>query len=177
MTWQPDAYVSFKDRGQFGKHLIHKCSGELLKTLTVPRLQIQGTGWSQRTIPVVRVPAPSRETANPATRAKLPPEVMGTTIGTCVTLLKASGDTTSTGRVPCCSWPAVGLKPIQDKCRRAASDQFLADRGRICPAACVNGQGGIGIALGQQFLHGIPLLGFRADDQASAFHHQIHRGT
>ena len=44
MTWQPDAYVSFKDRGQFGKHLIHKCSGELLKTLTVPRLQIQGTG-------------------------------------------------------------------------------------------------------------------------------------
>ena len=48
-------------------------------------------GWSQRITPVVWVPAPSRETANPRLRAKLPPVVMGRTTGTPVSLLKASG--------------------------------------------------------------------------------------
>nr|VFK06702.1 MAG: Transposase [Candidatus Kentron sp. LPFa] len=38
-------------------------------------------GWSQRTMPVVFVPVPGSETANPAARAKLPPVVIGTTIG------------------------------------------------------------------------------------------------
>ena len=34
-------------------------------------------GWSQRTTPVVLVPAPVRDTANPAVRAKFPPLAMG----------------------------------------------------------------------------------------------------
>jgi hypothetical protein len=38
-------------------------------------------GWSHRITPVVFVPAWSRETAKPLVLAKLPPEVMGTTMG------------------------------------------------------------------------------------------------
>ena len=65
-------------------------------------------GWSQRTTPVVRVPHPLSDTANPAVRAKFPPLVIGNTTGTCVTLLNSSGEITNTGRVPCCSCPSVG---------------------------------------------------------------------
>lgn len=64
-------------------------------------------GWSQRTTPVVRVPAPSKDTAKPAVRAKLPPVVMGKTTGVPVRRLNAPGEMMSTGRVHCCSWPAV----------------------------------------------------------------------
>jgi hypothetical protein len=35
------------------------------------------TGWSQRTIPVVRKLPPDNATVNPFTRAKLPPLVIG----------------------------------------------------------------------------------------------------
>jgi hypothetical protein len=41
-------------------------------------------GWSQRTTPVVDVPAPISDTAKPAVRAKLPPLVIGNTIGALV---------------------------------------------------------------------------------------------
>ena len=44
------------------------------------------------------VPAPARETAKPAVRAKLRPLVMGRTTGTLVTRLKASGETIRTRR-------------------------------------------------------------------------------
>ena len=67
-------------------------------------------GWSQRTIPVVLVPAPTKETAKPAVSAKLPPLVIGRTMGTFVIRLKASGDTISTGRRPLCSCPDVGSR-------------------------------------------------------------------
>ena len=73
----------------------------ILLPLRAPRSSTRG--WSQRITPVVRVPTPSRETANPRLRAKLPPVVIGRTTGTPVSLLKASGETISTGRVPCCS--------------------------------------------------------------------------
>ena len=72
----------------------------ILLPLRAPRSSTRG--WSQRITPVVRVPTPSRETANPRLRAKLPPVVIGRTTGTPVSLLKASGETISTGRVPCC---------------------------------------------------------------------------
>ena len=58
---------------------------------------------SQRTIPVVCIPDPISETEKPAVRAKLPPLVMGNTTGVRVKRLNAVGETTSTGRVPCCS--------------------------------------------------------------------------
>lgn len=61
-----------------------------------------GRGWSQRMMPVVCPPAFIRGTAKPAFRAKVPPEVMRTTIGTWVTVLKRSGETTRTGLLPCC---------------------------------------------------------------------------
>jgi hypothetical protein len=44
-------------------------------------------------IPVVLVPAPVIDTANPAVRAKLPPRVMGNTTGVFVSRLNAAGDT------------------------------------------------------------------------------------
>jgi hypothetical protein len=54
-------------------------------------------------MPVVCVPAAASETVNPALRAKAPPEVIGTTTGTCVKALKRSGEMMSTGLLPCCS--------------------------------------------------------------------------
>ncbi|AGI10534.1 Plasmid stable inheritance protein K (plasmid) [Xanthomonas citri subsp. citri Aw12879] len=48
------------------------------------------------------------DTVKPAVRAKLPPLVIGSTTGVFVRRLNALGDTISTGRVPCCSWPDVG---------------------------------------------------------------------
>ena len=65
-------------------------------------------GWSHRITPVVFIPAPISDTAKPAVRAKLPPLVIGSTIGVLVSRLKADGETTMTGRVPCCSCPKVG---------------------------------------------------------------------
>jgi len=64
-------------------------------------------GWSHLITPVVFVPAPISDTAKPAVRAKLPPLVIGSTTGVFVRRLKDDGDTTRTGRVPCCSWPEV----------------------------------------------------------------------
>ncbi len=69
-----------------------------------------GLGWSQRITPAVFNPNPVNETAKPRVRAKAPPVVIGTTIGVPVTSLNLSGETTSTGLVPCCSCPAVGSK-------------------------------------------------------------------
>ena len=60
-------------------------------------------GWSHRMTPVVLVPAPAKETANPAVLAKFPPLVMGKTTGVFVSRLKALGETIRTGRFPCCS--------------------------------------------------------------------------
>lgn len=65
-------------------------------------------GWSQRITPVVFVPAPSSETVKPASRAKFPPLVTGTTTGNRVNVLNDAFDTMSTGRFPLCSWPVVG---------------------------------------------------------------------
>ena len=67
-------------------------------------------GWSQRTTPVVLVLAPVSGTAKPAVRAKLPPLVIGRTIGSFVIRLNASGDTINTGHRPFCSCPNVGSR-------------------------------------------------------------------
>lgn len=58
-------------------------------------------GWSQRTTPVVRMLAPSSDTAKPAVRAKLPPLVTGTTTGRRVTRLKAADVTLLFGNRLC----------------------------------------------------------------------------
>ena len=80
-------------------------SGALSSFVPLRAPRSSARGWSQRTIPVVLVPAPSSVTAKPAARAKFPPLVIGTTTGTFVTRLNASGDTTRTGRRPFCSCP------------------------------------------------------------------------
>ena len=49
-------------------------------------------GWSQRTTPVVCVPAPISETVKPAVRAKVPPLVIGSTTGVRVNRLNAVGE-------------------------------------------------------------------------------------
>ena len=72
-----------------------------LRALREPKSRARG--WSHRTTPVVFVPAPVKDTVKPAVRAKLPPLVIGNTTGVFVSRLKAEADTTSTGRVPCCS--------------------------------------------------------------------------
>ena len=77
-----------------------------LRALRDPRSSARG--WSHRTTPFVLVPAAANETAKPAVRAKLPPLVIGNTIGVFVSLLKLNGDTIKTGRVPFCSCPEVG---------------------------------------------------------------------
>ncbi len=64
--------------------------------------------WSHRITPVVLIPVPESDTVNPWNRAKSPPLVIGTTRGTWVRRLKASEETTSTGRRPRCSCPRVG---------------------------------------------------------------------
>jgi hypothetical protein len=57
-------------------------------------------GWSHRMTPVVVVPAPVKDTAKPAVRAKPPPLVIGNTTGVLVSRLKAVGDTTKTAVFP-----------------------------------------------------------------------------
>ena len=86
------------------------CSGTVSRRFPVRAPRSRARGWSQRITPLVRVPAPSRDTVKPRRRAKLPPVVMGRTTGVSVSVLNAAGDTISTGRVPCCSWPAVGSR-------------------------------------------------------------------
>jgi hypothetical protein len=90
----------FEDGGEAGKHVIYDVFGDGFEKLPVSRRQIEGRGWSQRITPVVRVPAPSIETAKPRLRAKLPPVVMGKTTGVWVSLLKGAGETISTGGCP-----------------------------------------------------------------------------
>jgi hypothetical protein len=54
-----------------------------LSTFLPPRApRSRARAWSQQTIPVVFVPEPSSATAKPAVRAKLPPLLIGTTMGT-----------------------------------------------------------------------------------------------
>ena len=67
-------------------------------------------GWSHRIIPLVFVPQPSKDTANPIVRTKRPPLVIGNTTGVCVTQLNEDGETIKTGRFPCCSCPDAGSK-------------------------------------------------------------------
>lgn len=86
------------------------CSGTASTCIPFRAPTSSARGWSHRITPVVRVPAPWRETAKPRLRAKLPPLVIGTTTGVPVSLLNGPGETISTGRVPCCSWPAVGSR-------------------------------------------------------------------
>src|SRR5208337_4768223 len=86
-------------------------SGTSSSFLPLRALRSSARGWSQRTTPVVLVPAPVRDTANPAVRAKFPPLVMGRTTGALVTWLKASGEMTKTGRRPFCSCPSAGSRP------------------------------------------------------------------
>jgi hypothetical protein len=84
-------------------------SGMLSSFLPPRAARSRARGWSQRTTPVVLVPS-VRGTAKPAVRAKLPPLVIGRTIGSLVIRLKASGDTINTGRRPFCSCPDVGSR-------------------------------------------------------------------
>ena len=86
------------------------CSGTDSRRLPFRAPRSRARGWSQRITPVVRVPAGSRATAKPRLCANPRPVVMGRTTGVPVTLLKAAGETISTGRVPFCSWPAVGSR-------------------------------------------------------------------
>lgn len=104
------SHIEEADSIDYSKSVASKAStssriaaGTLSSFLALRTPRSTGRGWSQRTTPVVRVPAPVNETVNPATRAKFPPAVMGTTIGARVSVLNPSGETTRTGRVPCCS--------------------------------------------------------------------------
>ena len=118
-------------------------------------------GWSQRTTPVVTVPAPVKATAKPAVRANFPPLVIGTTIGARVARLKASGETINTGRRPF----ARGLRPDPAqpaRLHRVSSDQLAAGRFSTYPlpipfAACRFRRN-----LGEQAIHCImrPFFGF-----------------
>src|SRR5690606_33443379 len=56
--------------------------------------------WSHRITPWVEVPLPIKVTLNPFSRDAAPPWVIGATSSRPDALLKASADSTSTGRVP-----------------------------------------------------------------------------
>jgi len=60
--------------------------------------------------PLCWFPPPPQRHGKAGCGAKLSPRVIGNTTGIFVKRLKADGDITRTGRVPCCSWPEVGSK-------------------------------------------------------------------
>src|SRR5208337_625363 len=107
------AYVCAHSRivATFARTSSMTASGTFSSFLPLRAPKSSARGWSQRTTPVVLVPAPARDTANPAVRAKFAPLVMGRTTGTLVTWLKASGEMTKTGRRPFCSCPSAGSRP------------------------------------------------------------------
>jgi hypothetical protein len=56
-------------------------AGTLSNLRALREFKSKARGWSQRIMPVVLVTELASDTANPAVRAKLPPLVIGTTIG------------------------------------------------------------------------------------------------
>ena len=77
-----------EERGEPRKHFVDDRPGAISTWRPRRAAKSSARGWSQRTMPVVAVP--SSGTANPALRAKPPPEVIGTDDGQPVARLKAS---------------------------------------------------------------------------------------
>jgi hypothetical protein len=96
--------------------------------------RFEARGWPHRTTPVVLVPAPVRDTANPPVRAKFPPLVIGSTTGTLVARLKASGE---------------GSR-LTARSRHASSKRFASQGPAIKPRAFFFVARRFGVALGDK---------------------------
>ena len=98
----------FEERRQLRQNLVHDGGGRAFQPAPVAGAKIEGAGLVAADHARGFRPRPASGTAKPAVRAKLPPVVIGSTTGVFVSRLNAAGETTKTGRVPCCSCPAVG---------------------------------------------------------------------
>src|SRR5882762_3350842 len=106
-----NAQAVYSNIGEILANTSSMTASGMLSSFLPPRAErSRARGWSQRTTPVVLVPAPASGTAKPAVRAKLPPLVIGRIMGSFVIRLKASGDAIRTGRRPFCSCPDVGSR-------------------------------------------------------------------
>ena len=165
------------------KRFGHRLAEQMAAKRTIPSSMIVSGTVSRHlqfraagSTPTVRIPASSSDTANSRRSAKPPPVVTGRTAGVPVNSSKGAEETTTTGRVPCCSWPATGSRPtsrIPPRCAapaRCRPDRPQADRDPVVSRRGL-------VALRREFVESAAGTHSRCHDRAASPNPDIDPGT